>query len=194
MAFSCLRRVYPSVGSPILAEALGPWAYSFWSFGCKKIVPGAGTCFFASIPSLLAYPVSRLGLSTAPGLRRAASQVHSSFTTGTMSAVPAAACPAEGEEKKLSANERRRLRKAQQTEEKKQQKSHTQEANGAGEGAKSKENEELDPRVFYENRCKYVESLRSQNAAYPHKFHVTMSLEEFQKKYGTLEDGAHRTD
>lgn len=68
------------------------------------------------------------------------------------------------------------MRKAQLTEEKKQQKGHAQDANGADEGAKPKEMEELDPRIFYENRCKYVQGLRSQNAAYPHKFHVCLLL------------------
>lgn len=111
-----------------------------------------------------------------------------------MSAPADGVLPTEGREKKLSANERRRLRKAQQNEEKKQEKNHAQEAKAAGDGAKAKEAEEVDPRVFYENRCKYVEGLRSRNVAYPHKFHVTMSIEEFQKMYGGLEDGAHLTN
>ncbi|CDI75205.1 lysyl-tRNA synthetase, putative [Eimeria praecox] len=109
-----------------------------------------------------------------------------------MSTIPANGSPAEGEEKKLSANERRRLRKAQQAEEKKQQKGQAQENAGEKQtNAQPKEQEEVDPRVFYENRCKFVEALRKQNTAYPHKFNVTMTLEEFQKKYGDLDDGAH---
>ncbi|CDJ42998.1 Lysine--tRNA ligase [Eimeria tenella] len=105
-----------------------------------------------------------------------------------MSSLPSNGAPAEGDEKKLSANERRRLRKAQQIEEKKQQKGATEAGEG---GAETKAHEEADPRVFYENRCKFVESLRRENAAYPHKFNVTMTLGEFQEKYGGLADGAH---
>lgn len=72
----------------------------------------------------------------------------------------------------LLCSERRRLRKAQQIEEKKQQKGATEAGEG---GAETKAHEELDPRVFYENRCKFVESLRKENAAYPHKFNVGLA-------------------
>ncbi|KAL8424573.1 hypothetical protein Efla_003689 [Eimeria flavescens] len=94
---------------------------------------------------------------------------------------------------RVEGRERRRLRRAQQTEEKKQQKSQAHEPKGAGSnnGVRPKEKEEVDPRVFYENRCKYVETLRSQNLAFPHKFNVTMTVEDFQKKYGGLKDGEH---
>ncbi|OEH78805.1 putative lysyl-tRNA synthetase [Cyclospora cayetanensis] len=57
-----------------------------------------------------------------------------------------------------------------------------------GEG---KNGNEVDPREFYESRCKFVEQLRSKNAAYPHKFNVTITMEEYQKKYGSLADGMH---
>lgn len=72
----------------------------------------------------------------------------------------------------LLCSERRRLRKAQQIEEKKQQKGATEAGEG---GAETKAHEEADPRVFYENRCKFVESLRRENAAYPHKFNVSLT-------------------
>lgn len=72
----------------------------------------------------------------------------------------------------LFCSERRRLRKAQQMEEKKQQKGQTRENAGEKSTVQPKEHEEVDPRVFYENRCKFVEGLRKQNIAYPHKFNV----------------------
>ncbi|KAL8271326.1 hypothetical protein Esti_004765 [Eimeria stiedai] len=88
-------------------------------------------------------------------------------------------------------SERRRLRRAQQTEEKKQQKSQAQVGKSVGNEVHAKEGEEVDPRIFHENRCKYVDALRSKNLAFPHKFTVTMTVQEFQKKYGDINDGEH---
>lgn len=77
----------------------------------------------------------------------------------------------------MCCSERRRLRKAQQVEEKKQQKEQLQENAGAKTAtAQSKDHEEVDPRVFYENRCKFVDGLRKQNLAYPHKFNVCIII------------------
>jgi lysyl-tRNA synthetase class 2 len=49
--------------------------------------------------------------------------------------------------------------------------------------------QELDPRLYYENRCKQVLQLRKEQKAYPHKFHVSISLQHYIDTYSTLEDG-----
>lgn len=49
--------------------------------------------------------------------------------------------------------------------------------------------EKEDPRLYFENRSKFVQSLRAQGKAYPHKFSVDMSLNKFIEKYSALGDG-----
>lgn len=64
-------------------------------------------------------------------------------------------------------SERRRLRRAEQAAKKKDE---------VGEKDVQKtENDDTDPRLYYENRKKYVESL-PRNVAYPHKFQVNSGL------------------
>ena len=52
----------------------------------------------------------------------------------------------------------------------------------------------VDPRLYFENRCAIVESLRRNGNAYPHKFHVTSSIPAFQTKYGGLAAGARLSE
>ncbi|KAJ1996603.1 lysyl-tRNA synthetase, partial [Coemansia thaxteri] len=50
--------------------------------------------------------------------------------------------------------------------------------------------EELNPNQYFELRSKAVERMRIEGPEpYPHKFHVSMSLPEFNEKYGSLSPG-----
>eukprot|EP00842_Homolaphlyctis_polyrhiza_P004207 jgi/Hompol1/4788/HPOL_003883-RA len=51
--------------------------------------------------------------------------------------------------------------------------------------------EEVDPRMYFENRSKAIQKLREsqQPNPYPHKFHVSLSISGFIAKYSSLADG-----
>ena len=51
-----------------------------------------------------------------------------------------------------------------------------------------------DPRLYFENRSKFVQGLRAQGIAYPHKFSVDLSLTRFVEKYSCLGDGERSKD
>ncbi|KAL1123852.1 hypothetical protein AAG570_001623 [Ranatra chinensis] len=55
--------------------------------------------------------------------------------------------------------------------------------------------EEISPNEYFRLRSIAVQQLKDTNQnPYPHKFHVSMSLEEFITKYSTLEDGEVLSD
>jgi lysyl-tRNA synthetase class 2 len=93
------------------------------------------------------------------------------------------------EPKKISKNEEKRLLKAKQKEEEKAKKEAEKKQRQAEIDAKKaaagpKDEEELDPTQYFENR---VNSLKAHNAnPYPHKFQVTISIPEFVRKYDSL--------
>nr|PIM02357.1 lysine-tRNA ligase [Toxoplasma gondii COUG] len=99
-----------------------------------------------------------------------------------------------GDEPKISASERRRLRKAEQAAAKKDSKQQQQEGNSspAVNNKAQKPEEELDPTQYFEKRCHLVQDLQRKGVpAYPHKFQVTLTIPEFIKMYGGLGDGEH---
>lgn len=51
--------------------------------------------------------------------------------------------------------------------------------------------EEISPNEYFKLRSSAVAELKKlpENHPYPHKFHVSISLEEFIEKYSSLEDG-----
>jgi len=54
------------------------------------------------------------------------------------------------------------------------------------------DDDELDPTKYYENRLKVINQM-SENGftAFPHKFHASLRLSEFIRKYDSLEEGVH---
>ncbi|KAJ3091199.1 lysyl-tRNA synthetase [Quaeritorhiza haematococci] len=59
-------------------------------------------------------------------------------------------------------------------------------AKDAADGDAAAAEEELDPRMYFENRSKVIQQLRETQEPnpYPHKFHVDMSIPAFIEKYG----------
>ncbi|MCI22703.1 lysine-tRNA ligase, partial [Trifolium medium] len=57
------------------------------------------------------------------------------------------------------------------------------------------DDEDIDPTQYLENRLKYLatEKRKGKNP-YPHKFSVTLSIEQYIKEYGSLNDGQHLDD
>ncbi|OXB71251.1 UNVERIFIED_CONTAM: hypothetical protein H355_003579 [Colinus virginianus] len=102
------------------------------------------------------------------------------------------------DETKLSASERRRQRRAEQAAAKKEAKSQQQQQQQQLE-QREKENaaqeEIVDPRLYFENRCAAVQDMRAKGInPYPHKFQVTMSIPEFIEKFSKLKEGEHLED
>lgn len=92
----------------------------------------------------------------------------------------------------LSKNELKRRLKAEQKAKEKLEKAATQPA----QEKKPKENkvseEDVSPNEYFKLRSNAIANLKAlggENHPYPHKFHVTTSLEEFIAKYSHLKDG-----
>jgi lysyl-tRNA synthetase class 2 len=60
-------------------------------------------------------------------------------------------------------------------------------------GVATEKVDQEDPRLYFENRSKFVQGLRAQGKAYPHKFSVDLSLNKFIEKYSKLGDGERST-
>ena len=100
----------------------------------------------------------------------------------------------------LSKNAQKKLEKAKRAAEEKAAKEAAKEAAKAAKAAtdgpaKEKpagDEEELDPSAYFENRSKFIMSMKSSGGnPYPHKFAVSISIPDFRAKYEHLADGAH---
>ena len=61
--------------------------------------------------------------------------------------------------------------------------------------AKKQDEDELDPKAYFENRTKQLQELETQGFnAWPHKFHVTIEIGEFLSKYEGLQKGETMDD
>ncbi|GAU41425.1 hypothetical protein TSUD_26050 [Trifolium subterraneum] len=107
--------------------------------------------------------------------------------------------PVNGAGEPISKNALKRELKNKQREEDKRKK---EEAKRAAALEKAKENknapaddEDMDPTQYLENRLKYLATEKNNGKnPYPHKFSVTSSIEEYNKEYGSLNDGQHLDD
>ncbi|XP_046843017.1 lysine--tRNA ligase-like isoform X2 [Xenia sp. Carnegie-2017] len=99
---------------------------------------------------------------------------------------------AEGEGK-ISKNELKRRMKKEKKDKEKEEKIAQQKANEAHlkEKKGNELDETLDPNKYFEIRSNAVAKLKqSASKPYPHKFHVSISLEEFIKNYDSCEKGS----
>ncbi|EGD76371.1 lysyl-tRNA synthetase [Salpingoeca rosetta] len=91
----------------------------------------------------------------------------------------------------LSKNELKRRQKAARKAEQKAAKAAKAAQQQPKEGAKAKaaKEDQLSPDQYYEMRTKLVQGLKTDGPVqpYPHKFHVSISLTEFHRKYEALE-------
>lgn len=113
---------------------------------------------------------------------------------------PPAAPAAEGAAP-LSKNELKRRQKAEKAAQLKAEKAAKKAAADAAKpaaGAKkagAADDEELDPTAYFANREKMLADLEAEGInPYPHKFHVSTSLPEFQAAYKDCEAGSHIAD
>ncbi|WOK97026.1 lysine--tRNA ligase isoform X1 [Canna indica] len=57
------------------------------------------------------------------------------------------------------------------------------------------DDEDMDPTQYYENRLKVLALLKEAGTnPYPHKFHVSMTIDEYIEQYKVLSDGTHLKD
>ncbi|XP_031629459.1 lysine--tRNA ligase-like [Contarinia nasturtii] len=103
---------------------------------------------------------------------------------------------ADASGEKLSKNELKRRLKAEQKAKEKAEKGQSALQNGIAPGKKSTEGEineaEISPNEFFKLRSSAVEELKKHpdTHPYPHKFNVTISLENFIEKYNeSVSDG-----
>ncbi|CAJ1940976.1 unnamed protein product [Sphenostylis stenocarpa] len=109
--------------------------------------------------------------------------------------------PSAGTGETISKNALKRELKNKQREEERKRKEE-EKAKKAAEMQKAKDNksapaddEDMDPTQYLENRLKYLAVQKTDGKnPYPHKFFVTMSLDEYIKEYGGLSDGQHAED
>nr|AEB77710.1 lysyl-tRNA synthetase [Antheraea pernyi] len=99
---------------------------------------------------------------------------------------------AETSSEKVSKNELKRRLKAEQKLKEKAEKVAQQPVQPATEKKISKQEEEISPNEYYKLRSAAVAALKTgakEEHPYPHKFTVTISLEEFINKYNNLNSG-----
>ncbi|TKY71783.1 Lysine--tRNA ligase [Spatholobus suberectus] len=109
--------------------------------------------------------------------------------------------PSTGTGETISKNALKRELKNKQREEERKRKEE-EKAKKAAEMQKAKDNksapaddDDMDPTQYLESRLKYlaVQKAEAKNP-YPHKFFVTMPIDQYIKEYGGLSDGQHLED
>ncbi|KHN03344.1 Lysine--tRNA ligase [Glycine soja] len=101
----------------------------------------------------------------------------------------------------MSKNALKRELKNKQREEERKRKDE-EKAKKAAEAQQAKDNksapaddEDMDPTQYLENRLKYLAVQKTEGKnPYPHKFFVTMSIDQYIKEYGGLSNGQHIED
>ncbi|KAK7413019.1 hypothetical protein VNO78_04842 [Psophocarpus tetragonolobus] len=113
--------------------------------------------------------------------------------------------PSNGTSETISKNALKREMKNKQREEERKRKEE-EKAKKAAEKAemqKAKDNksapaadeDDMDPTQYLENRLKYLAVQKAEGKnLYPHKFFVTMSIDEYINEYGGLSEGQHLED
>ncbi|CAL1290358.1 unnamed protein product [Larinioides sclopetarius] len=88
----------------------------------------------------------------------------------------------------ISKNELKRQLKAEKKAKEKAEKQQTQKEVEKKEKIATKEEDPTDAAEYFKIRCQTVEQLKtSGESPYPHKFHVSISLQEFVDRYSNLE-------
>ncbi|XP_045472346.1 lysine--tRNA ligase isoform X2 [Harmonia axyridis] len=95
----------------------------------------------------------------------------------------------------ISKNELKRRQKAIEKQQKQAQKEAEKLANPVAQATKQKpkkEDEDISPNEYFKLRTGAIQKLKTvggDNHPYPHKFHVSISLQDFIEKYSHLNDG-----
>lgn len=97
-------------------------------------------------------------------------------------------------EEPLSKNAQKKALKAQQNAQKKAEKDAAKKQQQASHPSTTSkaatDDEELDPTQYYANRVRALAELEAAGTnPYPHKFHTSISLPDYIKSFGTLENG-----
>ncbi|OIW14241.1 hypothetical protein TanjilG_21381 [Lupinus angustifolius] len=92
-------------------------------------------------------------------------------------------------------NKQREEERKRKEEEKAKKAAEVQQAKDTKKTASAADEEDMDPTQYHENRLKSLAAQKAEgNNPYPHKFFVSLSIEEYIKKYEGLSNGEHLED
>ncbi|CAL0301521.1 unnamed protein product [Lupinus luteus] len=92
-------------------------------------------------------------------------------------------------------NKQREEERKRKEEEKAKKAAELQQAKANSKSASAADEDDMDPTQYHENRLKYLAAQKAEgNNPYPHKFFVTLSIDQYIKKYEGLSDGEHLED
>ncbi|KAE9594305.1 putative lysine--tRNA ligase [Lupinus albus] len=92
-------------------------------------------------------------------------------------------------------NKQREEERKRKEEDKAKKAAEVQRAKDNSKSASAADEDDMDPTQYHENRLKYLVAQKAEgNNPYPHKFFVTLSIDQYIKKYGGLSDGEHLED
>nr|WCZ58680.1 lysine-tRNA ligase [Seculamonas ecuadoriensis] len=93
--------------------------------------------------------------------------------------------------KELTKSLSKKLRKNAELAQKREAKAAERKSAAPAEKQSESAEEELDPRAYYENRCRHVQAVDAAGGScYPHKFQVSMLLPKYIETYGNIEAGS----
>ncbi|CAN6458587.1 unnamed protein product [Victoria cruziana] len=112
---------------------------------------------------------------------------------------PSSECPPAADSKSKNALKREAKMKQKEEERRLKEEEKKKKAAAAASSQTQKphaaDDDDLDPTQYYENRLKALEALKTSGAnPYPHKFHVSLSINEYVEKYEGLNNGEHLED
>ncbi|PKA63919.1 Lysine--tRNA ligase [Apostasia shenzhenica] len=96
--------------------------------------------------------------------------------------------------------QKRELKKKQKEEEKRAKEEEKKKKAAATPNSKSQkpsaaEDDDMDPTQYFENRLKYLAAQKTAGVnPYPHKFHVSITIEDYIHEYSSLHEGDHLKD
>ncbi|KAG0502585.1 hypothetical protein HPP92_002657 [Vanilla planifolia] len=95
---------------------------------------------------------------------------------------------------------KRELKKKQKEEEKRLKEEEKKKKAAASQNSQTQktvavDDEDMDPTQYFENRIRYLSAQKMAGInPYPHKFHVSIQIEEYIQKYANLDQGEHLKD
>ncbi|XP_031504843.1 lysine--tRNA ligase isoform X2 [Nymphaea colorata] len=117
----------------------------------------------------------------------------------SMNSAPSSECPSAADSKSKNALKREAKMKQKEEEKRLKEEEKKKKAAAAASSQAQKphatDDDDLDPTQYYENRLKALEALKTSGVnPYPHKFHVSLSINAYVKKYEGLNNGEHQED
>ncbi|KAJ1433468.1 OB-fold nucleic acid binding domain, AA-tRNA synthetase-type [Sesbania bispinosa] len=92
-------------------------------------------------------------------------------------------------------NKQREEERKRKEEEKAKKAAEMQRVQANKSASASADDDDMDPTQYHENRLKFLAAQKAEGSnPYPHKFNVSMSIDQYINKYGGLSNGEHLED